>query len=441
MLNLFEHFDQATHDLWQSQRQAGLQIPTVVIHDDGFLPAGIDSFVRFFGHFDTNRPPLYFDKVPVPPYWRITGDLNDGAVYHLSQQRAKIVYWHPENQQRTVKEVQWLGTSGGIIWIDHYNQFGYRFAQTIYDHNQATLRQYFDADGHKFMVEHLLPGNLVLNYQHQKYFFNDKVDLIRFFLRLRGYHLDHIFYNTLNESYRVEQATAGNGQDTLFWHEPVNADLPGNMKYLMYHPTRSKHIVFQRYQDWQNWQGRLTSDQVDFHYLGMIFPNKRQNQGRARALIATNSDQLEQIVPLVRALPQVHFNVMALTAMSPRLMALQDYHNVNLYPNVTNAQAHCLWRTADFYLDINYGDEILSADREAFEQNMLILGFNSTLHNPQLADPDNVFPKEEVNSLANRLCLALVDSSRFKRLIKAQREYAGVASVADYREMFKRLTI
>lgn len=43
MINLFENLDVASTDFLRSQLFAGLNIPSVVIHDDGFLPKEVDS--------------------------------------------------------------------------------------------------------------------------------------------------------------------------------------------------------------------------------------------------------------------------------------------------------------------------------------------------------------------------------------------------------------
>ena len=78
MLNLFDNFDQASFDLLRSQRSAQIKIPTVVINDDGFLPTEVESPIKFFGQYNENRLPLYFDQIPVPKYWRILSTASQG---------------------------------------------------------------------------------------------------------------------------------------------------------------------------------------------------------------------------------------------------------------------------------------------------------------------------------------------------------------------------
>lgn len=87
MLNLFDNFDQASFDLLRSQRSAQIKIPTVVINDDGFLPTEVESPIKFFGQYNKNRSPLYFDQIPVPKYWRILSTASQGEIYDLDQKR------------------------------------------------------------------------------------------------------------------------------------------------------------------------------------------------------------------------------------------------------------------------------------------------------------------------------------------------------------------
>lgn len=439
MINLFEKFDRASADLLASQRAAEIKIPTIVMNDEGFLPADVDSPARTFGHYDEGRPGLYFDHLSVPRYWRVVGDQYAAGIYHQSQKKANVEYLHQDNQ-RIVKAVQWLDTTGGYQWVDHYNQWGYRFAQTIYDHGQAVLKKYFASDGHQYAFYNLINGSLILDDRGQRYCFSQLTDFWRFYLARQRYDLDRVLYNTLNQSYQVTLDLEKGGADTLFWHEPLTGEVPDNMRHLMTTPTRTKHIVFQRYRDWQQHGTHLSSDNVDFHYLGMIYPKRRQNLGRPRALIVTNSDQIEQLQEIVAALPKVYFDVAALTAMSKKLLAVGERANVTVYPNISLAHLESLFATDDILLDINYGDEVLDTVRRAFEQDMLILGFDSTIHQDQYVALQDVFSKGAGQSLVHRIQQALADRSVMDKLVQEQRLEAGMVTPADYRHVFGLLT-
>ncbi len=66
MLNLFDNFDQASFDFLRSQRTAQIKIPTVVINDDGFLPPEVESPIKYWGNYNVNKKPLYFDHFFLP---------------------------------------------------------------------------------------------------------------------------------------------------------------------------------------------------------------------------------------------------------------------------------------------------------------------------------------------------------------------------------------
>lgn len=213
------------------------------------------------------------------------------------------------------------------------------------------------------------------------------------------------------------------------------------MKFLMENVTRTKHIIFQRYKDWQRKGDLIPAEQgnVDFNYLGMIYPHPRSNQLRSNALIITNSDQVEQLGTLAKLMPNVHISVAAVTEMSDKLMAFQDYSNIDLYPVVSRNKLQELMQTSDIYLDINQGAEILDAVRGAFEQNMLILGFKETLHHADLVNPDCVFEQQDSHGMAKQIVKALVQPSVMKDLIDTQRKLAGDVLASDYQHVIKEL--
>lgn len=440
MINLFDTFDNDSADFLRSQIVAGFNLKTVVITDNGFLPENVDSPIKYYCGFKNEATPLYFDKLPVPAFWRITANNRKAEVFDVDRKRADIFYTKNDNS-RWIKEVHWLNNGGGVQWIDHFNQNGKRFAQTFYDNGQAVLKKYYDAKGQAVIIHHLLSDDVELNFNHEQRHFNSIVDFVIYFLEQRKYNLDHILYNTLNKGLFTSLGLKTSGIDSLFWHEPVVNELPGNMKYLMDTDSRTKHIYFQRYNDWLKYRGQLqaTNSKVDFHYLGMIYPHPRGNKMRQNALILTNSDQIEHLTEVVESMPTIHFNIAALTEMSKKLMAFKKYDNVDLYPCVELKKVKQLMHDCDVYFDINHQDEILDAVRSAFEQNMLIVGFNNTIHNPQFISQENIFKVDEINEMKNRILKALSNVDFMWSEINRQRREAGDVSVEDYQKTMKEL--
>lgn len=438
MINLFETFDSASRDLLIAEKIAKLVIPSVVINDDGFLPDEIDSPVKYFCQLTSNHRPLYFDQVPVPHYWRIQADATGGQVFDLKTKKANILFTKPDNQ-RTVREVQWLDETGQVAWVDRYDKHGTRFGKTYFDQGRPVVNEYFNQDGQKVIEQNLISNDVFLNYKGQRQHFADWPALVIYYLKLRQYKLNHILYNTLNQALAVSlRLPADSGEDMLVWHEKLGDELPGNMQFLLQNDTRTSKIAFQDYADWQNKQDLLPDDsKIDFLYLGTIYPHPRSNQLRPQALILTNSDQIDQLQTLVQLLPNITINIAAVTEMSSKLLAFADYDNVEVFPQVTHSKIQDLINTCDLYLDINRGNEILDAVRGAFEQNMLILGFKETLHEPQFVAQENVYDSSEkaAQLMAQKILAALVKPALMGELVDEQRKEAGDVMPADYQRV------
>ena len=439
MINLFETMNMASIDLLRSQLFANYKIPTVVIEDDGFLPEGVDSPIKFYGQFSDENNPLYFDQVKIPKFYRILATASKGEIYDLHQKKGEIIFIATDNN-RLVKEVRWLGNNGTVSWIDHYNRQGKKFAKTFYENGKAAIRKYFNVEGHEIITRYMQTGDIFLHQNNETLYFTNVANFIRYYLKKRKYNLDHIFYNTLNQSLLTTLALDEKGTDTLFWDERTGESLPDNLEYLNNNRTRTKHVIFQNYLDWQNWKDKLPeSKYVDFQFLGTIYPHPRGNKMRPEAVIMTNSDQIEHLEEIVTALPNIHFHIAAITEMSSKLLAFDKFNNVHLYPSVVPKKVKELYEKCDIYLDINHGNEILDSVRGAFEQNMLIVGFSNTLHNRNFIGSQDIFESTQVDHLINRISEALENTDVMRKLVDEQRLQAGDESIEKYRKVIGAL--
>lgn len=436
MINLFDNWDRSSIDLVRSQKMAGLKIPTVVINDDGFLPAEVDSPIKKYCQGKKGQP-MYFDQVPVPTFWQIEGDVSGARVYDLNTKRADITFEKNDNT-RAVKQVRWLNPAGQLQTVDEYNQFGHRFAKTFYANGAAKLKRFYDENDQMVIEQHLATGSVFLKTAAGMRHFASWLDMVADYLKQSSHAIDQIVYNTLNQSFFTTMELPENGSDILVWQEGLGDELPGNMQFIMKNQTRTKRILVQDHDAWQAHQDLFKDQPVKAEYLGTIYPHPRGNEMRPEILILTNSDQLEQLTTLVENLSGFNFHIAALTEMSDKLMGFGDYANVRVYPGVRFEQAQQLMRDCDVYLDINHGDEILDAVRAAFENNMLILGFNNVLHQPQFVAPENRYDIAEVDKLIQKLLTAIVEPAEMERLIDTQREFAGDTTAQAYQEAFTK---
>ena len=81
----------------------------------------------FLGNFQGEKgvpgKPRYFNQIPVPDYWEISGNNSLGKVHDLSRERARIFYAEPKHR-RLVKVVDWYDERGVVRASDHYNRYG-----------------------------------------------------------------------------------------------------------------------------------------------------------------------------------------------------------------------------------------------------------------------------------------------------------------------------
>lgn len=429
----------AAIDFLRSQLLSNIKIPTVVINDDGFLPQEVESPIQFYCNFSNEINPLYFDMIKLPRFYRIVANANKGEIYDLDKKRGEIVFLSNDNS-RLVKEIRWLDDKGQVSWSDHYNQQGKLFCKSFYSAGKESIRKYFD-EFREVITWYLQSGDIFLNYNNETLHFGNIAEFINHYLHIKNYDLHHIFYNSLNQALLTTLDISTKGSDTLFWQEKLGGSLPGNMEYLIKNTTRTKHIVFQNYIDWKNWKDKLPqSENVNYDFLGVIYPHPRGNKLRPEALILTNSDQIENLQKIVTSMPNVNFHIAAITEMSDKLLSLEKYNNVYLYPNALREKLLSLYKICDVYLDINHGSEVLDAVRAAFEQNMLIVGFDNTLHNANFVNPENIFLSNQVDSMIQKIDEALKDSETMRKLIDKQRLVAGDETPKKYVNVIEELT-
>ncbi|HEO6895354.1 TPA: accessory Sec system glycosylation chaperone GtfB, partial [Streptococcus agalactiae] len=172
------------------------------------------------------------------------------------------------------------------------------------------------------------------------------------YLQEAKFNLDRIFYNSLSTPFLVSfYLNRLESKDVLFWQEPLVDDIPGNMRLLLNNPSPNTKIVIQSYEAYANAMRLLTDEeQKQVSFLGFMYPLKETEKLHNQALILTNSDQIEALESLVTSLPNLTFNIGALTEMSSDLMNFGKYDNVVLYPNITTNQIQYLSNICAFYL-------------------------------------------------------------------------------------------
>ncbi|MEJ7393656.1 accessory Sec system glycosylation chaperone GtfB, partial [Staphylococcus saprophyticus] len=77
--------------------------------------------------------------------------------------------------------------------------------------------------------------------------------------------------------------------------------------------------------------------------------------------------------------PNIQFHIAAVTEMSSKLMAFDQYQHVHLYPAATKDIFEALYQRCDIYLDINQGNEIENAVSRAFHHQHVIFAWDEVI--------------------------------------------------------------
>lgn len=437
---LFDYYGQGSRDLHTSFKQAGYDFPAVVIEDDGFLPEDVTSAFGFFlGDFKGQKgipgKARYFNQIPVPEYWEISGSNINAKISDCNRERGRIFFAEPAHK-RLVNVVDWLDERGIVRSSDHYNRYGALYARTVFNaKGEKVNKTWFSASGQEVIVLNYVTGDIVLNEGKQVRFFRTKTDFIVYFLKCAGLEPDRLFFNSLSTPFFVSNALGGSEKkDVLFWQEPVWNEIPGNMQMILRgEAPRTAQIMVQMEHSYTRLL-ELGASREMVQKLGFIYPFRRKNRRRKEALICTNSDRIEHCQEIVKAIPKMHFHIAALTEMSSKLMGMEAFDNVTLYPGVKTEILKDLFAKCDYYLDINYEGEIVSAVRRAFLNNQLIFAFEETVHNRDFISDGQIYPAQDADRMIRDLRETIEKVSVLAERLQKQRTAALVEFSKDYRE-------
>ena len=438
---LLDNYASDSHKLHTSLKKAGKENIVVVIDSDGFLPDDVISVYEYFlGDFkcDDIVPgrPRYFNQINVPDYWEISGNNNFGKISNLNKERARIFYAEPKHK-RFVKVVDWYDERGIVRSSDHYNKYGILYARTIFNaKGKRVNKAYFSVSGKEIIVENYVTKNIILNDGNITKIFKTKTDFVTYFLKKAGLHESRLFFNTLSTSFLVSQnLSAGDSEDVLFWQESIGDEIPGNMRFILEGKSaRKTKIIVQKRQAYNKLLELGVSENM-IKKLGYIYQFEKENYNKPKALICTNSDRIAECCYLVEALPEMHFHIVALTEMSAKLMDMDKYSNVSLYPGVKMTILDELFKECDFYFDINYESEIVSAVQRAFLHNQLIFAFKETMHNSEYISEEHIYEIKSVDNMISCLKEIISNKDLLKEHLSKQHDAAFSESVEAYSQI------
>ena len=436
MIILADQINAQTGKLIDSMKSCDIDAPAITVLYDGFSPEGVESpYSYYIGDSEAEGKPLYFGRIDFPMHQEIRSDGNSATVYERNTVRSKVYYAEPK-EKRYIRIVDQIDESGKVRWSDHYNRFGRNFARTVLDANEKMLfKTYFDMDGKERIVENFATGHIILKKDGREVFFKNKTEFVIYYLKDKGYELDRIIYNSLSTPFFVSEKLGAfglKGRDILFWQEDIKDKIPQNMQVIFDEKEcRTEKIAVMKRPAFERME-ELGLDKDRYGLLGYHYDFEKENTGKREVAIFTNSDEIENFEDIVKAAPGFNFHVAAITEMSTRLLSMDRYENVKLYPNVREKKAEELFDTCDFFLDINRGKEILGATEKAFLHNHLIMAFEDVLHNDRVCAHLLRFKSGDFDALTKALKKAAEDDEYRKTLISEQHTRAMSETKESY---------
>lgn len=448
MLNLFENYTEHEQDLEYSLHSLGQGRLTVVLNDNGFLPSHVVSPVGYFTGMDACKQEgqgkgRFFNDLNLPAYWEIRASGSEASIFEGYKKKGHIHYSQRSEDNRIIRAVEWLNDREGLRAIDLYNQNGFLFGRETYSDGGHALTTYFNAQGQEVLLFNHVVNTIQLHFNGKTHVFSDYITFVLFYFETAQLSTEDIVYNHLGNPYFIINALSArqspsSSHHTLFWQE-LSAEMPGNMTeiFCSVNPTTMK-IVVQDRSEYERLLAQVPSSSgVKLSYLGYVYSFSREAKMEPHLLIHTNSDQLDKIQDLIQGLSEIHFHISARTEMSNKLVSLENFSNVSLYPNVTTEELQTLVSESSIYLDVNHGGELDNIVRQSFDSNLLLFAFAQTLHNPRFISPSHVFDNENVSLLIEKIKTVRANPSLFDQALETQWEDAGHTTREAYQEVME----
>ena len=357
--------------------------------------------------------PLFFNNLPLPPYWEITTDGLEGYVYDKGKKKARIQFRQPHSD-RTIARVYWYDEVGKCIWIDYYSAYGWRICRDFLDEEEKTvLRTFYNSDGRDVLVEWL------------------QQDKIAYF----GHQTNQIIYPNRHFFLIKVLEEIAEREDILILGEEVLSILPSSKKdnyyYLANDKTEADKVADQVSQVLVL-SPRSSEDSPYKHLYGCALD--RPVPVKPQAMIITNSEWVEGLEELLLHFPEIDFHVGALTEMGSRLTNLSIYPNLYLYPGMSYDFFQELLDKSTFYLDIQHDIEIFESSSCAVEKGILLYTLHHLTHHEKYKKLETCC--DTVDALVKNLRQILNCPQLYGRLVARQSEQLEIARLEDYRTLF-----
>lgn len=427
MIFLSDRYTEGIGELRKTLDCLGTGMKIVVCEDEAFLPSGISSPYEYYiakqNRGDHSENTLFYDSLPVPEYWDVYDNGKDVKIYYMGCERATIYFREQravelkgnsegvlecnnsamENgsldaakvmKKGVVERVEWHLESGWIYRVDFYNKYALKYTSEFRDTNGFVESKVFYSDrNQEIIVEY--PGNNVVTLLENgvvKAFFNSRKEFLEYYVE---------------EVSRNEKRAIFVQDEKMLEALDIKSDSEQAWNYALF----SNGDLLNKYISLGGKNG------IRFYAIPENYP---ENKARSEALILTMSDQIERIEDLTQELPEMTFHIAANTLVSDKLNRLGEKENVNIYPCVSQEKLKELWDKCDFYLDINHWREIYDAVNVAHQNNLLIMGFENTLHHGELLVKGCKFSRQDYKKMVLVIKYVMKSPELMQKLLLVQ---------------------
>lgn len=397
MIVVFDKYTDNTRKLLETMQSAALDVKVVVLNDDGFLPRGILSPYAYYTYGKEEEileeKDLFFDFIEVPEFWEIRAVGLYGGIYDMGCKKADIYFTDPI-EKRNVKRVEWCMENGWKYKIDHYNKYALKYASEFLDIDGNVESKVFYSGRNQEMVVEQPQNDVVtlLEGGKTRAFFVSYAEFLAYYMEEIGAGEKRVLFVENDEGFQCLEYKSG---DRSMW------------EYVWF-PSDG---LLNKYVNMGGKNGYC------FCNIPKEYP---ANSAKGEALVLTASDRLERIEELIHELPEVTFHIAASTQVSDKLRRLGEHENVKVYPQISKGDLNALWDKCDFYLDINYFQEVQNAIDTAQQKNLLIMGFENIIHNKKLITEECVFPSQDFSKFTSFIKTVMQNPDLMKRLLEKQ---------------------
>ena len=397
MIIFTDTYSDSARKLQDTMRRIKSDTRIAVIKDDGFLPEGVLSPCEYFVSRQNQAPhtekDLFFDFIDVPEFWEIRSGGRNGGIFDMGCEKASIYFTEPP-ENKNVHHVEWFMENGWVYKVDCYNKYGLKYASEFRDPAGKVESKVFYSDRNQEVIVEQ-PQNETITLLHDgktKAFFISYLQFIDYYM---------------NEAVPDGKCALFVQNDEQFERWGLSPELRERWEYILFKDDRllNKYIN--------------TGGKRGYRFFEMPegYP---VNKAKGEALLLTASDEIEGINSLVSELQNVIFHIAANTQVSDKMYKLAEQRNVEIYPQISPSDLNDLWGKCDFYLDINHYREIFNAVDIAHQKNLLVLGFENTLHQKKLIAEENIFPDYACGDLIRRIKSLINQPVLMKELLEIQ---------------------